>query len=280
MFPSPPGSSSANASARASTKRDERGPSNSARQRCRGATNSSATNAAKSRLTSACRRRKNPCHITPKNRRGSTGRNKSCSATQSVTRPTRAPPAASVHEKGNAAQAPIWARPNPKPPQPPTLTTRSSSRLPQVLKRRTNLDGSFVRRSTQRWRTSTNASTSSWTRATHLCITRRTSAGVTSDDATSTSSFTSRFPSSTSAGVHNLWLSVSGSTLLKTSVTFSRSLVSKSDTSPPMRRAALGTTPCQPINPKPRRLIGKNIIVTASLFVSALKRPAHIGMVA
>ena len=54
----------------------------------------------------------------------------------------------------------------------------------------------------------------------------------------------------------------------------------KTTTSPPMRRAALGTTPCQPINPKPRRLIGKNIIVTASLFVSALKRPAHIGMVA
>ena len=47
-----------------------------------------------------------------------------------------------------------------------------------------------------------------------------------------------------------------------------------------MRRAALGTTPCQPRNPKPRLLIGKNIIVTASLFVSALNRPAQSGIVA
>ena len=111
-------------------------------------------------------------------------------------------------------------------------------------------------------------------------MTRFTKSGVTSGAASSTSSFTSRFPSSTSAGVHNLWLRVSGSTLLKTSVTFSRSLVSKSDTSPPMRRAALGTTPCQPSSLKPRLLIGKNIIVTASLFVSALKRPAQSGIVA
>ena len=107
---------------------------------------------AKSRATSGCRRRKQPCSVTGPTLRGSTGLKIQSSAIQFVTQPTTPDPTSGTQRRsgsavtfrpappsrrGRTSEHPDCRSPSASPTTKPELTSSRSSRLPTSWKRST-----------------------------------------------------------------------------------------------------------------------------------------------